>query len=79
MRVDLILGPAGPLRDEYEKLLENPRTLLKNLAAWFAARGHKVCLTSIRRHRNRHLRTYDEMGEHWVVMTDPEGNEFCVS
>ena len=26
-----------------------------------------------------HLRTYDEMGEHWVVMTDPEGNEFCVS
>ena len=21
----------------------------------------------------------DEMGEHWVVMTDPEGNEFCVS
>ena len=26
-----------------------------------------------------HLRTYDEMGEHWVVMSDPEGNEFCVS
>ena len=26
-----------------------------------------------------HLRTYDEMGEHWVVMADPEGNEFCVS
>jgi len=25
------------------------------------------------------LRTYDEMGEHWVVMADPEGNEFCVS
>ena len=22
---------------------------------------------------------FDEMGEHWVVMTDPEGNEFCVS
>ena len=27
----------------------------------------------------RHLRTFDEMGEHWVVMADPEGNEFCVS
>ena len=26
-----------------------------------------------------HLRTYDEMGEHWVVLQDPEGNEFCVS
>jgi len=21
----------------------------------------------------------DDFGEHWVVMTDPEGNEFCVS
>ncbi len=27
----------------------------------------------------RPLATYDEMGEHWVVMADPEGNEFCVS
>ena len=26
-----------------------------------------------------HLRAYDEMGEHWVVLQDPEGNEFCVS
>ena len=25
------------------------------------------------------LRIVDEMGEHWVVMADPEGNEFCVS
>jgi hypothetical protein len=24
------------------------------------------------------VRTHEEMGEHWVVMTDPEGNEFCV-
>ncbi len=24
-------------------------------------------------------KVFDEMGEHWVVMTDPEGNEFCVS
>jgi hypothetical protein len=22
---------------------------------------------------------FDEMGEHWVVMHDLEGNEFCVS
>jgi len=27
----------------------------------------------------RQLRAYDEMGEHWVVMADPEDNEFCVS
>jgi Glyoxalase-like domain len=27
----------------------------------------------------RQERVFDEMGEHWVVMTDPEGNEFCVS
>ena len=25
------------------------------------------------------VRLFDEMGEHWVVMADPEGNEFCVS
>jgi hypothetical protein len=25
-----------------------------------------------------HSRTFEEMGEYWVVMTDPEGNEFCV-
>jgi hypothetical protein len=27
----------------------------------------------------RTSQVFDEMGEHWVVMTDPEGNEFCVS
>ncbi|MGH8892837.1 MAG: VOC family protein [Actinomycetes bacterium] len=27
----------------------------------------------------RQDRVMDEMGEHWVVMIDPEGNEFCVS
>jgi hypothetical protein len=25
------------------------------------------------------VRAYDELGEHWVVLQDPEGNEFCVS
>jgi Glyoxalase-like domain len=25
------------------------------------------------------LREYDEMGEFWIVLADPEGNEFCVS
>lgn len=24
------------------------------------------------------VREVDEMGEHWVVMSDPEGNEFCL-
>jgi hypothetical protein len=27
----------------------------------------------------RELRAVDENGESWVVMTDPEGNEFCVT
>lgn len=22
--------------------------------------------------------TFEEFGSHWIVMTDPEGNEFCV-
>ena len=25
------------------------------------------------------VQPFDEMGEHWIVMRDPEGNEFCVS
>jgi hypothetical protein len=25
------------------------------------------------------IRSVDEMGEHWIVMRDPEGNEFCVT
>jgi hypothetical protein len=24
------------------------------------------------------LKAYDEAGQHWVVMADPEGNEFCL-
>jgi Glyoxalase-like domain len=24
------------------------------------------------------LKAYDEAGQHWVVMQDPEGNEFCL-
>ena len=27
----------------------------------------------------RHLRTQSEHGSHWAVLTDPEGNEFCVA
>jgi hypothetical protein len=25
------------------------------------------------------VREHEEMGEFWIVLTDPEGNEFCVS
>jgi hypothetical protein len=25
------------------------------------------------------VRVVDQMGEHWIVMRDPEGNEFCVT
>ena len=27
----------------------------------------------------KQVQEMDEMGEHWVVMRDPEGNEFCVT
>jgi hypothetical protein len=26
----------------------------------------------------RELRDADEAGEHWIVLQDPDGNEFCV-
>jgi hypothetical protein len=28
--------------------------------------------------RATRVREHEEMGDHWVVMHDPEGNEFCV-
>ena len=24
------------------------------------------------------VKDYDEAGQHWVVLQDPEGNEFCL-
>ena len=24
------------------------------------------------------VKAYDEAGQHWVVLQDPEGNEFCL-
>ena len=63
LKVDKILGGAGPLRDEYEALLENPNTLLKDLQAWFAARGLYVNKTAINVHRHRFLAVYERVRE----------------
>ena len=61
MKVDKILGGTGPLREEYERLLENPNTLLKDLAAWFKERGHHVNITAVRIHRKRHLEQFEDV------------------
>jgi hypothetical protein len=61
MKIDMILGASGPLRDEYERLMENPATLLRHLQAWLAERGHHVNLTSIRRHRIKHLERFQKV------------------
>ena len=58
LKVDKILGGAGPLREEYERLVEDPNTYLRHLAAWFKERGHTVNLTAIRIHRNRHIERF---------------------
>ena len=55
LRVDQVLGGPGALRDEYERLLDDPNTRLKDLQAWLAERGHHVNHTAINRHRHRHL------------------------
>src|SRR5690348_2796981 len=61
MRVDVILGGSGPLRDEYERMLENPATLIKDLQAWFAARGHRLNKTAIGRHRKTYLAQWNDI------------------
>jgi hypothetical protein len=63
LRVDKLIGGAGPVRDEYERLVEDPNTLLKDLAAWFKSRGHPINLAAIRRHRNRHLEQFRHVRE----------------
>ena len=55
LRVDQLLGGEGELRDAYEKLLANPNTLLRELAAFLLERtGQRVNLAAVRRHRDRH-------------------------
>lgn len=61
LKVDKILGGAGPVRDEYERLLENPNTMIKDLQAWFTARGQYVNQTAINVHRHRHQEQFDKV------------------
>ena len=63
LKVDKILGGAGPLREEYERLLEDPNTYLRHLAAWLKERGHTVNLAAIRIHRNRHIERFKHVRE----------------
>jgi hypothetical protein len=61
LRVDKILGGSGPLRDEYERRLENPNTYIKHLQAWLAERGHHVNISAINTHRKRHIETFKKV------------------
>jgi hypothetical protein len=58
LKIDKILGGEGPLRDEYERMLEDPNVFLRHLADWFKQRGHHVNLTAIRIHRRRHVEQF---------------------
>jgi hypothetical protein len=58
LRVDFLLGGPGAMRDEYEKMLDRPTIFFRELQAWFAARGHSVTLSAIRRHKRRYDQLY---------------------
>jgi hypothetical protein len=79
LRVDAILGGSGELRDAYEKLLDDPSTLLKDLAAFLRERGHHVNLSAVRRHRRRYhaefrsLREAAKMAQAFCAVTRREG------
>ena len=60
-RVDQLLGAEGPLRDEYERLLRDPNTMLKDCAAFFAGRGMPVTQSAIHRHRQAFLADFRQV------------------
>jgi hypothetical protein len=63
LRVDQILGGSGEMRDAYEALLDTPSTYLKDLQAFFLARGHRVTLSAINRHRKRYHAEFSSVRE----------------
>ena len=61
-RVHLDVNVGGPLGTPLEQRRERVASEVERLVREGATK----------------LRAFDERGEHWVVMQDPEGNEFCL-
>ena len=61
-RVHLDVNVGGPLGTPLEQRRERVASEVERLVREGATR----------------VRAFDERGEHWVVMQDPEGNEFCL-
>ena len=81
LKVDQILGAAGPLRDEYERLLNTPGTYLRHLHDFLKQHGHDVCIAAIKTHRARHregfkkVRDAAEMAAAFCEITRRHGGE----
>lgn len=64
LRVDAILGGAGPVREEYEKLAEDPNTYLKGLQAFLRERcGQHATISAVKRHRDRYRDEFRSLRE----------------
>ena len=64
LRVDQVLGGPGDLREGYERLLDNPATLLKDLQAYLRDRaGQHVNLAAVNRHRRRYHEQFGSVRE----------------
>lgn len=61
LKVDRILGGQGPLRSEYEKLMDTPGVYLKDLQKFLAEKGHHVCLSAIKIHRAKYRDEFKEL------------------
>jgi hypothetical protein len=61
--VDRALGAATPLRAEYERLLADPNSTLKSLAAWLHEHGIKVSKGAVHRHRRHFAAEYATIHE----------------
>ena len=51
----------------------------RSLTELAADTGRLAKVAELLQHGAAEIRRVDENGEWWMVMTDPEGNEFCVT
>ena len=85
-----IVDPAGAGPRLYFQQVPEPKTVKNRVHLDVNAGGASGTPMEERRQRvaaeverlgalgAKQLRSFDERGEHWIVMQDPEGNEFCL-
>ena len=73
-----VLKPTGPGPTIYFQEVPEPRSAKNRVHIDIATKDAKGDIFRLERLGAKVLREVEERGNQWVVMNDPEGNEFCV-